>query len=376
MRIAIVIKTSLDFDGRVISQIDALSSNYPESKITILLLPDKKTTIKFARNVSIKEIKLISRKLPTSAFWQLFKMVEYGITVNKILLNLKPDIIHIHDENSIIGPLIYKLLKKHTCIIYDDHELRNLPPKNIQQRIMLLLERIIYKKANLCIVANESRKKFVVPILKPTQIAVIENWHYKRPTKEFQKGTQKLLLQIDKLKRNGEKIILHQGFLHENRRIDLVEKIVNQLPDEWKMLFIGIPQEKYNEYFDGNKKTCFGGYIFNADLDIIWSKMDAVIIFYNTDDLNNKYCAPNRIFLALNLGIPVIVNKQNPELKKVIDIYKNGIGMEEKSYRDDLNYFFSHHKKILTNALKLKGAFEYQGKIKHPVIKLYKILLK
>jgi len=259
MKIALIIKTSLDFDGRVISQIDALSSKYPESKITILLLPDKKTTIEFAKNVSIKEIKLLSRKLPKTGFWQFFKMIEYGLIACNELSKIKPDIIHIHDENSIIGPLIYTLQKKGTIIIYDDHELKNLPPMNIRQRIMLLLERIIYKKANLCIVANESRKKFVVPILKPKRIAVIENLHYKRPTHAVQKSTQKLLIQIDSLKKNGKKIILHQGLLHHNRRKDLVEKIVNNLPVDWVMLFIGIPEVKFMEYFKKNTKTIFVG---------------------------------------------------------------------------------------------------------------------
>jgi len=370
MKIALVIKTSLDFDGRVISQIDALSSKYPESKITILLLPDKKTIIEFAKNVSIKEIKLLSRKLPKTEFWQFFKMIEYGVISLIKLFQLKPNIIHVHDENSILGPLIYKKLKPKVPLVYDDHELKNLPPGNVKEKLMLQLEKSIFKSATLSIVANESRKKFISKLFKPQACYIIENWLYNREIKKAEQHTVELLDKIKHFKEKGKKIILHQGFLNEERGISTLKTIVDQLPDNWLMLFIGVEKSSYDFYFKDNIQTYYGNFISNQDLQLIWGKMDAVVVFYSTNSLNNKYCAPNRLYLALNLGIPVIINKENPELQLLLKKYKTGISVTTTDISEKITLFFLHYSEFKTKAVKYIDCFEYKAK-NHPIIGIY-----
>ena len=106
IKIAILLKGSIDFDGRVISQIDSLSNYYNKSQINIFYLQDTARTIKFDKNVSIIDISLFTKKLPKSKFWQFLKLIEYGIRVCIKLLKYKPEIIQIHDENSIIGAFL------------------------------------------------------------------------------------------------------------------------------------------------------------------------------------------------------------------------------------------------------------------------------
>lgn len=373
INVAIVVKTALDFDGRVISQIDSLSKLFDKARFKILLLPDKETTVQFRQNVNIKEIQLVSRFLPKSSFWQLFKMIEYGITTCFELFKLKPDIVHVHDESSILGPLLFKKLRNKTLLIYDDHELKNLPPREFREKLMFFLEKKIFKNADVNIVANNSRKRFVEKIFTPlSEPKIIENWLYQRALKEKPKeGTIKLLDTFSELRKNGKKILLHQGALNENRDVGLVKLIAEHLPEDWILVFIGAKEEQYHNYFKNYTKSYNGGFIYNADLPKIWEKVDSVVIFYSTNTLNNSYCAPNRMFLALNLGIPVIINEKNPELHRLIKLYRNGIGISEETAAERLENFIRHYSEYLHRTKSLKGQFEFNQTTLHPVIKLY-----
>ena len=121
-KIAVVIKGSIDLDSRVLSQIDSLSGYFKNSKICVFYLPDSSRKSKFKKNVIFQNIFLLTRKLPKSKFWQFFKLIEYGIVTCIKLKKFNPNIIHIHDENSIIGPLLYKFFNRSVKIIYDDQK--------------------------------------------------------------------------------------------------------------------------------------------------------------------------------------------------------------------------------------------------------------
>ena len=370
-KIAVVIKGSIDLDSRVLSQIDSLSGYFKNSKICVFYLPDSSRKSKFKKNVIFQNIFLLTRKLPKSKFWQFFKLIEYGIVTCIKLKKFNPNIIHIHDENSIIGPLLYKFFNRSVKIIYDDHELKNLPPKNPTQYLMLYLEKKIYSIADLVLNTNSSRRKIANFLFKPKKIYIIENWVYERGIIDPETNTVKLLKRIQKIKEKGKKIILHQGDLSIERGVTIIKKIVKQLPDDWVILFIGVKKNKFNFYFKEIENSYYGDFVSNKDLKFIWEQMDSVVIFYENKSLNNKYCAPNRLYLALNLGIPVIVNSDNPELQLLLKKYKTGISVSDDFQSKDLEIFFSKNLYFKNKAAVYKRNFEFTIK-NHPVINIYK----
>ena len=370
-KIAIVIKSSIDLDSRVLSQIDSLSVNFRNNKICVFYLPDSPRKSKFKKNVIFKNIFLLTRKLPKSKFWQFFKLLEYCIVIFFKLKIFKPTIIHVHDENSIIGPLLYKFFNKSVKLIYDDHELKNLPPKNLIENLMYFLEKKIYSNADLVITTNNSRRKIAKSLFKPKKIYIIENWVYERGIKNLENHTIKLLNRIKKIKAEGKKIILHQGDLTIERGVLVIKKIMKQLNNDWVIFFIGTKKHKFDYYFKNAENIYYGDFVSNKDLKFIWEKMDSVIIFYDNSSLNNKYCAPNRLFLALNLGIPVIVNSDNPELQMLLNKYKIGISVSDYIQSKDLEKFFLKNDYYKNIALTYLRNFEYTTK-NHPIINIYK----
>lgn len=109
--------------------------------------------------------------------------------------------------------------------------------------------------------------------------------------------------------------------------------------------------------------------INHNDLSKELSKYDAGIVAYDNIILNQKYCAPNKIYEYLSLGIPVITTNQkyfysffnkykigkvvlNCDMKYSIEIISNEI----KSFITDYNYY-------KTEALKFSNYFNWESEI-------------
>ena len=58
---------------------------------------------------------------------------------------------------------------------------------------------------------------------------------------------------------------------------------------------------------------------------------------YKPYNLNNKYCAPNRVYLAYYFGKPIIVNEDNPVLRSFVK--KAGSGQVINKYSNFVKLF-------------------------------------
>ena len=158
-KVAILVKTSLQFDGRVISQIDNLSKKFKNTEFRIFLLSDGPFDLRFNDNCHVDEISLITRRAPKSSIFQLFKLLEFGFKAFLKIKKFNPDILHVHDDTACFGAIFYKLLFFEKTIIYDDHELKYIRPKLLNDKISFLMEKFMYKISDLVIVANYERKR-------------------------------------------------------------------------------------------------------------------------------------------------------------------------------------------------------------------------
>ena len=123
-KVAILVKTSLQFDGRVISQVDNLSKFFKNTEFRIFLLSDGPFDLSFNDNCQVNEICLLTRSLPKSSLFQLIKTLEFGFKAFMKIKKFNPDILHVHDDTACLGAIIYKLLHTKKIMIYDDHELK------------------------------------------------------------------------------------------------------------------------------------------------------------------------------------------------------------------------------------------------------------
>ena len=217
-KIAILVKTSLQFDGRVISQIDNLTKKFSNTEFKIFLLSDAHYDIKFNNNCKVDEITLSTRYLPKNLFIQFFKMIEFGLKSYLKIKIFNPDVLHVHDDTAMIGGLFYKTFHPNKKIIYDDHELKYIRPKSFSDSLFFLMEKYMYKISDLVIVANPERKRLASIIYKVKGIVVHENYFYNNYIKEeMNKNLIELKNKINKIQQQQNKIILHQGQVNKNR---------------------------------------------------------------------------------------------------------------------------------------------------------------
>lgn len=142
---------------------------------------------------------------------------------------------------------------------------------------------------------------------------------------------------IEKLK--SKKTILYQGGVNPARNLDVVIKAMNDLGDEWQFAILS-PNEK-NSYFKEiikNDSVIHIPYISPPFHLIITKYCYMGILNYKPVNLNNSFCAPNKIWEYAMFGLPMIGNII-PGLITPFETFKIGelINFEEKSSSDFVN---------------------------------------
>jgi glycosyltransferase involved in cell wall biosynthesis len=379
MKVAIIIRTCLQYDGRVLAQIVTLANEYKSSAFTVYVYPNCKSEgIKLPENVIVIDSKLWTLKLPGSNTFLFIKQIHFGFSMLNKLIKSKPDIIHVHDEFPILGALIYKkFFNRKVNLVYDDHELYNLDANpSLYRRLRKFLEFKMFSYADQVNMANSHRAvyaKSVVKCLNDKEINVIDNF----PFTFFQSKIHK----VETFKKEkGIKYLLHQGEINENRGKQLLVEVIKHLPENWRIVLLGLPMDQFRQFVDQYKDLAKwivnGGRVPNDQIIAVYDNFDASVVFYKTEMLNEKYCAPNRLYQAANAGLPLIVN-DNPALLDFITINKTGIAIDREIEEivNNINRFFRDYNIFFENARKLKGEFLYEEKVAPKLIEVYQQII-
>jgi len=369
MKIIHFAKTNLTYDGRILTHLNTLNQGFRDLKMLFILLPDGKTKVDLSPNIRLKEFRFMFRKVFSKnillqsitslafAFFQVFQILKF-----------KPNIITVHDRSAALGPVILSFFVK-LNIIYDDHELFE-KPNDIVNKVWFAIEKRIINTAKLVFVANKQRCRIIKKIFNlDNSPIIIENF----PNRSNSKNAEL----IDKIKviKTTKKILLHQGRIFEERGLKEIKEIIKQLPDEWVLCTIGVPDYEFSMLNDNqlySSKIYNFGYVKYEEVESIWREADATIIIYKTELINNRYCAPNRLYFAVEAQVPIIANKSNPVLYNYINSAKIGYLINERNV--DVSNFFINYNLYKNNAIKNKRRFRNMNYNK--IINAYKSLSK
>ena len=114
-----------------------------------------------------------------------------------------------------------------------------------------------------------------------------------------------------------------------------------------------------NILFTGGKKT--------EELGKYISKCDIGYLYYPTTDLNNIYCAPNKIYEYTSLGLPIVSNT-NPTMEFELNKYKIGKTFNEndkdnisKNLQSAIHEIISNISYFKDNAKKFSNEFSWKN---------------
>jgi glycosyltransferase involved in cell wall biosynthesis len=344
--VLMIVLNSVLHDSRVLREANSLmSSGY---KVHIIGMQDKKND-SMKSNVHVELIHVWTRDiLPKNIIGWLIKYFEFCVKAIIKIIQLKPDIVHAHDLNTLFPAYIGCLLTK-SKIIYDSHELfteRGKFSYNLINKMWSLVEKKLLHKVSAIIAANKSRARIMksdygAPYL-PTVIMNIPSVQFISRSCIFQ----------DYIKNRGLKnidqkeIVLYQGGISHNRSLDLLIRSVKSWNQKALLILMGYGDRSYinrlkNLIFELGiqQRVFFHPAVPSHKLLQYTASADIGIVIYKNNCRNNYYCAPNKLFEYAAARIK-IAGCDFPEVKGMLE--KFGIGYtfspdSEKSIANCIN---------------------------------------
>lgn len=356
----VICKTDLRYDGRITSIINTLSNSFKKDEIIVYNLIDYYISPHFLnKNVEYYGFISLLNRFKRSHLIQVIKSIQFNIYVLFKLIKYSPKTIQLHHEPVLLAGLLYKLLFRKVVLVYNDQEIFRYKEANIP-KLLYLIERKVMKVSNLIIYTNEYRKRLsgVLYNNKLVKSIIIDNYVFDASIHSL---NNELKEKVDTLK-SKYKLLVHQGSIDKNRGKEEIISLIPLLPSDWIITFLGIDNNMFNEFakllnLEDRKKIYNFGKIPFEDLNSFWSyTADAALIIYKPISINNNYCAPNRLYAAVNVGVPILVNGDNFTLYSFIKKYLNGCCIDKN---EAVQTFFEEYNSYLHNSKKLATKFQY-----------------
>lgn len=308
-KIAVILYGNIRYDGRVQKEIASLKKNRKE----VILFCSDFDEDDFKENYNF-EIKVIKNKVEKrGVLYTFLNLRKFQKEVLKELKNIKVQYIHCNDLNTLI---MAKKLSKFGKIIYDAHELfPESQESKIKRAIWNFIEKINIKYVYKIIQPEYNRKKYFSQKhnINIKNITLIENFplNIKNSFKGEENYFQKKFDYQDK----NKKIALYIGMVMPKRNILEMIKGIKEF-ENLTFFCIGKSSDKaylkkLREYIKENKldnRVFIKEAIPQKEVMLATISADISFIFYQNTNLNNYYCASNKLYECLNSGLKIITN--------------------------------------------------------------------
>ncbi len=235
----------------------------------------------------------------------------------------RSDIAFLYLQNHYLTGLGYiscKILKKKW--VYDAHE-NLIPAKRYgmkTEKFLLYMERISIRSASLVVAANYERARILKSIYGLKNVIFVRNIIH---TEQIKKKRAYI-----RPKPDDDFWLLYQGYLGEERNLQLFIRALAELPHRFKLRIIGGGEQLDYLYFlvkelHLGERVEFLGHLPYEEMLSKSIGVDLGIVYYKSWNLNTYYCSPNKIYEYSNMNIPVLSSGQ-PMFKDIFKKYKIG----------------------------------------------------
>lgn len=232
------------------------------------------------------------------------------------LLFSKADIFLSNDLDTLFANTLAARLRRKK-LVYDSHELftevPELADKKLKKNLWLIIEKICIRKAHRSYTVCEPIADYYNKLYN-IKMEVIRNL----PTKK----------QITNDFNNRENILVYQGAINKDRRVEMIIKAVSGI-DNCKLYIAGKGNleeslKKMTKELKLQDKVKFTGVLDFESLHQLTQTAKIGFSIEQGSSLNYKYGLPNKLFDYIQAGVPVICSELQ-EIKKIIDKYSTGI---------------------------------------------------
>lgn len=259
-----------------------------------------------SEKVSLYRIKLLTRKLPKSLFFQVFKYIEFFFKTLFFISKAKAEVVNVHALSLLPIGVVSKLIFKNS-LVYDAHELETevVGLFGVRKKISKFFERILIKYTDMIIVVSESIADWYLNEYSIQRPLVVLNAPNKRELKINNHFRDELGI------RNDQKILLYQGGLYSGRGVNFIlDAFQARLNDDLVIVFMGKGElmskiKKVSE----QKNNIFFYPAVSPDVVLEYTaSADIGIHLIQNNCLNHNYCMPNKLFEYAMAGLPILVS--------------------------------------------------------------------
>ena len=291
-------------DTRVVKELKTLS----EKNEIIFIGCNKKSEDNFIENyVNRKFIFKSSHRNPVT-------YLLFNVVIVFLRLRYRCTSIHIVDEQTFLFVWLSCLFKPVTLDIFDSIFLKyNLPNDK-----GLMLKRLLYGLSENIIVTDQKRKN-LLPVEFQRKSVILPNVPFR-------------VCHLDEKVRLCKGNVVRFGCfgtLTEDRGISFLSQIVKLSPKVEITCAGWIPRAETRRTIENSISFKFLGILQQHDVFKVMQETDFLCMIYPSNNLNNQYASPNKLYDAIHLGIPVICN-DDMEVAKYVDQYKLGITLSRR----------------------------------------------
>lgn len=320
-KMLMLVYNDLNRDARVQRSYKSLREKYD---ITVVSVGNQETEFYSKNNIVIMNAGKTS----------ISNYLSYVKAVIRISKSEQFDLVYGHDFYSALPMFMMKLKRKTFKLIYDAHELYFPNSQEIfsmRDYFFYFFEKKIIKKSDLVICAQEKRSEIMKKHYELKEYPlVVENISI-LSDRESDK-TRQILSDNKYFFSTKATCIVYAGVVTKSRRIDKLIDAVNELGEGYKLLIVG-EGDYYGALLEkieklNNKNIIAIGSMAYNELGSLLKKGDIGYLYYPNEGLNNKYCAPNKIYEYVSVGLPIICN-ENITLKNIVEDKQIGVSSDD-----------------------------------------------
>ena len=325
--IGMVLLGDIRYDGRVRKEIDTLVRAGHNIELVVA---------DFSRNASGGEdlgvkIHYIPITLHGNPLKNFFEQILFNRRAASVLRNMHPTHVHCHDLTSLLAGLWAKKKLK-AKLVFDAHELRPESLWGIRARVWSYIEKRTIGSCDDILMPEKNRityfKKKYPHIPEPL---LLENFPRERdlPTQKFD-----LFRSIYPIRKN-QTIILYIGSITPQRYVEELIESMMICSNQFALVILGSTFKGYENILQKKiRQMNLTNKIFlhppvpHSDILRYMASCDIGIALYRNDNINNYYCASNKLYEYIALNKSVLTNNY-PGLLEVIKIFNQGVCLED-----------------------------------------------
>ncbi len=230
-------------------------------------------------------------------------------------------IIICRELSTLLSGIILKNFNKNIKLIYDSNELSVETYSGIKRKVWFFLESYFVKNCDLIFHAEKMRMEYFSKIysLKNKNQFLLPNYVEYNPYNPI---------------KSQDMNILYFGSISPHRNLEEIVSVFCEQAN-LKLFLMGFGNPSYIEKLKkiiSSKNNLRNNIVFlppidDSKIDEEFIKYKIGIAFYPNDNLNNLYCAPNKVFQYIQNNMAVITTN-NPPLVDLIDKYRFGVYLE------------------------------------------------